>query len=157
MKKNPLTKLCFLQKSLVSVMYCDPTSLSLLILRMGIGEGGKSVVWASDSFTLNLDYLQTKELIYLIISENWYFRVSTKMQSLEYTLKPKGWTLEMPLMAISIESMLENYPPSPHELLWKKNVLIFGWVLFFLKSGVLSLLHKLRLNVVIMQKKNSMA
>lgn len=59
----------------------------------------------------------------------------------------------MPLMAISIESMLENYPPSPHELLWKKNVLIFGWVLFFLKSGVLSLLHKLGLNVVIMQKK----
>lgn len=64
MKKN-LTKLCFLQKSLVSVTYCDPTSLSLLILRMGISEGAKSVVWASDSFTLNLDYLQTKELIYL--------------------------------------------------------------------------------------------
>lgn len=51
-EKNPLTKLCFLKKSLVSVTCSDPTNLCLQILRMSISEGGKSLVWASDSFTL---------------------------------------------------------------------------------------------------------
>lgn len=90
MKKTHTLTYVFLQKSLQSVTCCDPISLCLQILRMGINEGGKIVVRASESFILNLDCFQTKELIYLFISENWYFRVCTKVQSLEHTLKPKG-------------------------------------------------------------------
>lgn len=65
-------------------------------------------------------------------------------------------------MVIRIESVLENYPPSPCELLFKKkktrNCSYYWLSLTFLKSRfwkemLLCFLYKLKLNVMIMQKK----
>lgn len=160
-EKKILTKLCFLKESLVSVSCCDPTSLCLQILRMGTNEGGKWLevkeverVLSGFRFLYSyLEYFQTKDPFYLFISENQYFRVCAKVQSLEHTLKPKGWTIEMPCSVIRIETMLENYSSSPRELLWRIKCYYCWLSLIFLKIRVPCILHKLGLNVMIVQKK----
>lgn len=105
----------------------------------------------------------TERNFFYFISETWCFRVCTKMHSLEHALKPMGWTLHMPLMVIRIESVLENYLSSPHERFWEKKNQTpqhssYWLSLIFLKSRfwketLLCFLYKLRLNVMIMQKK----